>query len=173
MRLCVLTLLLLLVAVPASANNELTISRTSEPVADQVNTAVQRNLPAATVDQMITVTNPLGNALLAIRTVVISDTIPTKVKFRMLDLSGTGPVEFVNGNLLGIPLGASGLSLAYGGLGDLTDGVQFYNGSTWDYVPVDRGGGYDPDVRAIKVTMTGTRFSTSGSFRLRYRVVLN
>ncbi|MFC3579058.1 hypothetical protein [Sphingomonas hylomeconis] len=168
----VLILALLLVAAPASANDELNIVRASEPVDDKVNTVVLRNLPTATIDQLVTVTNPLGNIAVAIRTVSITDVIPTRVKFRMLDLSGTGPVEFVNGNLLGVPLGASGLSLSYGGLGNLGDGVQFFDGASWDYVPRDQGDGYDPNVRAIKVTMSGTRFATGGSFRLRYRVML-
>ena len=165
-------LALLLIAAPASANDELNIVRASEPVDDKVNTVVLRNLPTATIDQLVTVTNPLTNILATIRTLSITDAIPTKVKFRVANLSGTGPIEFLNGNLLGIPLGASGLTLSYGGLSDLGDGVQFYDGASWDYVPRDQGDGYDPNVRAIKVTMSGTRFATGGSFRLRYRVML-
>lgn len=174
MTLRALLIFLLGMSVPAAANNELTIARSSAPVADQVNTLTPpRNLPGATIDYMLTVTNPIGNVTATIRTLAVSDPIPDTVRFRVLNLNATGgPIEFVDGNLLTIPLGASGLGYNYGGLASTTDGVEFSNGTSWSYTPVDQGDGYDGNVRAIRVTLTGTRFATAGSFRLRYRVML-
>ena len=174
MTLRVILTFLLAMSVPAAANNELNIARSSAPVADQVNTLTPaRNLPGATIDTMLTVTNPLGNVTATIRTLTITDPVPDTVKFRVLNLNaGGGPVEFVDGNLLAIPLGSSGLSYTYGGLASTTDGVEFSNGTSWSYTPVDQGDGYDGNVRGIRVTLTGTKFLTTGSFRLRYRVML-
>jgi hypothetical protein len=175
MILRMLILAALVVAAPAAANGELNIARTSEPVNDAVNTLTPaRNLPGATIDQLVTVTNPLGNALVTIRAVSITEVIPPKVVFRVANLNATGgPVEFLNGNVLSIPLGSSSLSYAYGGLASTTDGLAFTkDGTNYDYIPVDNGSGYDPLVRGVRVTLTGTSFSTVSGFRLRYRVLL-
>ena len=151
------------VSLPAHAA-DLTVDKSSAPVADQVNTLTPaRNLPGATIDYSLTVTNPLLN-LVVIKKVVIVDVIPTTVKFRMLPYSsGSGPVEFTNGNLLTIPLGSSGLTYS---------GIEYYDGASWSYVPQDDGTGYDGNVRSIRVTMSTGTMTTGGSFRLRYRVML-
>ena len=143
-------------------------------MADTVNTLTPaRNLPGATIDYMLTVTNPVGNVAATIKTLAVSDPIPDTVRFRVLSLNASGgPVEFVDGNLLAVPLGSSGLSYSYGGLASTTDGVEFSDGTSWTYTPVDQGDGYDGNVRGIRVTLTGTKFLTTGSFRLRYRVML-
>lgn len=156
-------LMLACVSLPVHAA-DLTVDKSSAPVADQVNTLTPaRNLPGATIDYSLLVTNPLLN-LVVIRRVVIVDVIPTTVKFRVLAYaSGFGPVEFTNGNLLGIPLGSSGLT--YGG-------IEYYDGVSWSYVPQDDGTGYDGNVRSIRVTMSTGTMATGGSFRLRYRVML-
>ena len=165
---------LLFIGAPALANGELTMSRTSAPVDDAVNSTSQRNLPGATVDQMITVTNPVGNVTALISTVEITDKIPTTVRFRVSDLNtGDGPVEFVNGTALVVPLLSSGLAYSYKGLNDPTDGLSFsLDNVDYTYQPQDRGGGYDPLVRYVRVKLTGVRFLNLGSFRLRYRVKL-
>jgi hypothetical protein len=165
----------LVIAAPAAANGELNISRTSEPVNDAVNTLTPaRNLPGATIDHMVTVTNPLANALVTIRSVSITEAIPATIVFRVANLNASGgPVEFLNGNVLAIPLGSSTLSYSYGGLASTTDGLAFTkDGTNYDYTPVDDGSGYDPLVRGVRVTLTGASFSTVSGFRLRYRVKL-
>lgn len=170
-----LILAALFVAAPALANGELNIARTSEPVNDDVNTATPaRNLPGATIDHLVTVTNPLGNLLVTIRAVSITEVIPTTVSFRVADLNASGgPVEFMNGNVLTIPIGSSTLSYSYLGLTNGTDGLSFTSdGTNYTYQPVDNGSGYDPLVRGVRVTLTGAAFSTVSGFRLRYRVKL-
>lgn len=170
-----LILVALFVATPALANGELTIARTSEPVSDDVNTATPaRNLPGATIDHLVTVTNPIANLFVTIKAVSITEVIPATVSFRVADLNASGgPVEFMNGNLLGIPLGSSTLSYSYLGLGSTADGLSFtQDGTNYTYTPVDNGSGYDPLVRGVRVTLTGTAFSTVSGFRLRYRVKL-
>ena len=165
----------LVIAAPAAANGELNIARTSEPVADNVNTGTPaRNLPGATIDHLVTVTNPIGNLLVTIRAVSITEVIPEKVNFRVADLNASGgPVEFMNGNVLSIPIGSSTLSYSYLGLTNGSDGLAFTsNGTDYDYQPVDNGSGYDPLVRGVRVTLTGNAFSTVSGFRLRYRVKL-
>ena len=65
----------------------------------------------------------------------------------------------------------SNLTLNYKGLRDATDGVEFSSdGVTWTYQPTSTGG-YDANVRAIRVTLTGTQ-AASSRFRLRYRTML-
>ncbi|KQS03809.1 hypothetical protein ASG11_05760 [Sphingomonas sp. Leaf357] len=159
----IVALMLACVALPAQAA-DLTVDKSSTPVADQVNTLTPaRNLPGATIDYSLNVTNPALN-LVVIRRVVIVDVIPASVKFRVLPYgSGSGPVEFTNGNLLTIPLGSSGLTYA---------GVEYYDGVSWNYVPQDDGTGYDGNVRSIRVTMSTGAMTAGGSFRLRYRVML-
>ncbi len=143
---------------------DLNVEKTSTTVSDQVNTLTPaRNLPGATIDYSLVVTNPLLN-LVTIRRVVIADIIPATVKFRVLPYgSGSTAVEFTNGNLLGLQLLSSGLT--YGS-------IEYSNGITWAYVPQDDGTGYDGNVRGIRVTMSTGAMTIGGAFRLRYRVML-
>lgn len=168
-------LALALLAAPAAAQAAaLVVTKTSAIVADQVNAVNPKALPGATVDYAIRVDNPntvlSGNAVGA---VVIADTIPATVTLRVADYgaAGSGPVEFADGNLLGLGLLGSGLGYSYAGLASATDGLEFYNGVTWSYTPVADAQGYDANVRAVRVKLTGTQ-AFSSSFRLRFRVRL-
>jgi uncharacterized repeat protein (TIGR01451 family) len=159
------------IALPLAAVHAagLTIVKSSVVVADSVNVANPKALPGATVDYSLLVSNP--NSVISgttFKTVVISDTIPANTVLRVDDYAtpGAGPIEFTDGGLLGL-LG-SNLSLVYKGLSDDTDGVEFYDGTTWNYHPTS---GYDPAVRAIRITLTGTQ-AVSSSFRLRFRVMV-
>ena len=149
--------------VPAIAA-DLSVDKSNAVVADQVNSLTPgRNLPGATIDYTLVVSNPLLNSV-AIRRVVIADVIPATVKFRILPYgTGSTPVEFTNGNLLTIPLGSSGLSYS---------GIEYSDGTSWTYVPRDDGTGYDGNIRGIRVTMSTGAMNNGGSFRLRYRVLL-
>lgn len=168
-RIALVALLPLLTAAPALAAS-LAVTKTTTIVADQVNALNPKALPGATVDYALTVTNPVTNALTPVGQVVITDVIASDVKLSVADLTGagSGPVEFVDGGLLGLGLTSSNLTYNYGGLTSTTDKLEFYDGASWSYQPTGVGG-YDANVRAIRVTLTGTQ-ATGGSFRLRYRV---
>jgi uncharacterized repeat protein (TIGR01451 family) len=165
--------LLLLLPVAAAGAADLTITKTSTIVSDDLGLLNPRALPGAVVDYAITVRNPNGLTT-TVGSEVIADTLPAGVSLRVADLGlpGSGPVEFADGNLLGLGLLGTGLSLRWTALGSATDGVEFWNGSRWDYVPVPDAAGYDPRVRAIRVTLTGGH-ATGTSYRLRFRTRIN
>lgn len=163
---------LALPAAPLRADN-LQIVKSTAVVADQVSAINPRALPGSDIDYTLMVANPLANALLPVRQVVISDTIPVYARLKVADYgaAGSGPVGFTDGDLLGLGLLGSGLTYSYASLASATDGLDFYDGASWGYVPVADADGYDGKVRAIRVTLTGTQ-ATNSSFRLRYRVRL-
>lgn len=156
------------IAVPASAA-PLTITKTSTTVSDPMGNLIPRALPGAVVDYKILATNPLANLTSPVRNVVIVDQLPANLVLRVTDLvAGKGPVEFADGNLLGTGLLASGLTYTFTSLGSTTDGIEFWNGTTWAYQPVPDASGYDANVRGVRVTLGGT-FSTLTSAQLRLR----
>lgn len=156
-----------LAAVHAAA---LVVTKSSVVVNDAVSTVYPKALPGAFVDYSILVNNPNGLLSgLAIGGVQISDTIPTNVVFETGNYgTSSGPVEFADGSLLGLGLLGSNLGYTFKGLADDTDSIEFYNGVTWLYHPT---AGSDPNVRAIRVTLSGTQ-APATSFRLRFRVHL-
>ena len=66
---------------------------------------------------------------------------------------------------------SSGLTLVWGGFADLTDDVDFDDGSaTWTYQPTP--GSTDPNVRAIRIRPSGSMAGAGGgnpSFELRFQ----
>lgn len=169
MRRALLALFPLLFATPAWGDS-LTVTKTATVISDPLGyTLVPRSLPGAIVDYKVLYQNPSGNFLKPVRNLVTEDVLPANVVLNVGDLAGAGkgPVEFVDGGLLG--LGASGLGYSFASLASSTDGLEFYNGTTWAYTPQPDAAGYDPAVRAIRVTTTAT-FATNTSFQLRYRV---
>ncbi|WP_242097325.1 MULTISPECIES: hypothetical protein [unclassified Sphingomonas] len=152
----------------------LTLVKSSSVVADSVSTANPKALPGATVDYALMVTNPVANGIAPVGSIAITETIPATVKLRIADYgaSGSGPVEFGDGSLLGTGLLATGLAYRFTSLASASDGLEFSDGSSWAYVPVADAAGCDAHVRAIRVTMTGTH-AAGTSFRLRYRVQVN
>lgn len=161
--------------VPSAADADpLALTKTSIVIADQVNTLNPKALPNATLDYAIRVDNP--NALLsgqAIGAVVIQDVLPATVVLRVADYgpAGSGPVEFADGNLLGLGLTGSGLRYSFGGLASASDAVDFYDGTSWGYAPIADAEGYDAKVRAIRVRLAGSQ-SPASAFRLKFRVRL-
>ena len=157
--------LLPLAAVHAAA---LVVTKSSVVIGDSVSTVFPKALPGASVDYAILVNNP--NGILSgqsIGAVQISDTIPANMIFSTANYGGAnGPIEFTDGDLLGLGLLGSGLTYSFRGFADDTDSVEFFDGVTWSYRPV---AGVDPSVRAIRVTLSGTQRALS-SFRLRFRV---
>lgn len=162
------------VAVPLAALHAapLVVTKSSSVVGDGVNILNPKAIPNATVDYAIRVDNP-NSALSgqAIRAVVIEDVIPASVALRVTDYgaTGSGPIEFADGNLLGLGLLGSGLTYSFTSLANATDGLEFSDGTSWSYTPVPDAQGYDPAVRAIRVKLTGTQ-AASSAFRLRFRV---
>jgi hypothetical protein len=113
--------------------------------------------------------NPLANLFKAVRNLVMAEPLPDTVALCVGDLAaGKGPVEFADGSLLGTGLLGSGLTYIYSAATPATDGLEFWNGSTWAYQPVARPDGCDANVRAFRVILGGT-FATATSFQLRYR----
>lgn len=163
---------LALPAAPSLADT-LQIAKSTAVVTDQVSTINPRALPGSDIDYTLMVANPVANALLPVRQVVISDTIPVYARLKVADYgaAGSGPVGFTDGNLLALGLLGSGLAYSFATLASATDGLEFSDGTSWSYVPVADADGYDGKVRAIRVTLTGTQ-ATNSSFRLRYRVRL-
>lgn len=159
------------IATPALAE-PIGVTKTAVVVSAPVETLVPRSIPGAVVEYTVTLSNPLGNAGKPVRNMVFEDTLPTNVVLRVRDLgvAGSGPVAFTNGAII-LGIGDSGLTYAFGGLGDAADGIDFWNGSTWAYTPVADADGYDANVRAIRIKPV-TTFKTSGSFSLRFRVRL-
>lgn len=153
----------------------LTMVKALIPVSDGVNLANPKLIPGAVLDYTITVTNPAVNGLIpvqVIRGVTVDDTLPADVKMRVADIgtAGSGPVEFMDGSLLGLGLLGSNLSLTYTALRNPDDGVFFStNGSDFDYQPTPDADGYDSRIKAVRVRLTGTQAAGS-NIRLRFRV---
>ncbi|MGI4731801.1 MAG: hypothetical protein ACRYFW_08650 [Janthinobacterium lividum] len=151
----------------------LQIAKSSTVVADQVNAANPRALPGSDIDFALLVTNPVANATASVGRVVVVDTIPAQARLRVTDYgaSGSGPVGFTDGNLLGLGLLGSGLSYGFAGIASTTDGLEFSDGTSWSYTPSPDADGFDGRVRAIRVTLSGNQVASSG-FRLQYRTRL-
>lgn len=168
----VAAMLALAIPLAPAAAAPLLVTKSNAVVADQVNALNPKAIPNATVDYAIRVDNP--NTILsaqAIAAVFIQDTIPANVVLRIADYGagGSGPVEFIDGNLLGLGLLGSGLNYGFTNLASTTDGLEFFDGVSWTYTPAPDGQGYDARVRAIRVKLTGTQ-TASSAFRLRFRV---
>ena len=150
----------------------LIVTKSSSVVADQVNTLNPKMIPGATLDYAMRVENPNGVLSgVTVGAVVIEDPLPATVALRVTDYgaAGSGPVEFADGVLLGL-LG-SGLGFSYAGLSSRSDGVEFFDGTSWAYTPVPDAQGYDAKVRGVRVRLTGT-LAAGSAFRLRFRVRL-
>lgn len=162
----------LIVSQTASAD-PLAVSKTATVISDPLGDAAPKSLPGAVVDYRALVTNPLGNLLKPVRNIAVVDVLPSNVVLRVSDLAsaGSGPIEFMDGSLLGTGLLGSGLGCAFVSLASTTDCIDFSSdgGATWSYTPAPDANGYDANVRAIRVKPL-TTFATSGSFQLRYRV---
>lgn len=165
-----LILAALLLAAPAAAA-PLTTTKTSTLVSDPIDgVVVPKRIPGALVDYNIRVNNPNG-VLISVGGISVSDHVPAGTDIFLGDLgpAGSGPVEFTDGNLLGLGLLGSGLDYSYGGLG-AADSLEFSNnnGASYTYTPSPVGG-YDSAVTDIRVRPSGG-FAAGSSFNLRFRV---
>jgi uncharacterized repeat protein (TIGR01451 family) len=152
-----------------AAADTLGVTKTATVISDPVGSVAPKSLPGAVVDYKVVFTNPATNALKPVNNVVVEDQLPANVILRVSDLAGAGkgPVEFLDGNILG--LFSSGLACSFVSLSSTSDCIEFSDGTSWTYVPVPDANGYDGNVRAIRLK-PATTFNTAGSFQLRYRV---
>lgn len=158
------------VATPALAD-DIAITKSAVVLSDPMANIAPRSFPGAIVEYRTLATNPLANVLLTIRTIQLVDYLPDTVIMRVADIAaaGKGPVAFADGSLLGTGLLPSGMSYTYSTVSPTTDGLEFWDGSSWAYQPVADAQGYDANVRGVRVSLTGT-FATTRSFQLRYRI---
>lgn len=156
---------------PGSAfGADLTATKTATVLSDPLGNAAPKSLPGAVVEYKVLFTNPVGNTLNTVSAMRIDDVLPTSVVLRVSNIaSGTGPIEFADGGLLGLL--ASGLTCSFASLSSTTDCFDFYDGSSWSYAPTPDAQGYDARVRAIRVK-PGATFRALGSFQIRYRVMI-
>jgi len=163
-----IALLAALLAPTAAFADALVGTKSATVVSDTLGNLVPRSLPGSVVDYRLNVSNPVGNLLKPVRGVVIVENIPANCDLQVTDLGGgKGPVEFLDGNLLGTGLLGSGLTFTYNPA--IVDSVEFYDGATWASTTTATSGDYNPSIRAVRITLAGT-FATSTAFQLRYRV---
>jgi hypothetical protein len=173
------TIAAMLLPMLAAAGVPLTIVKSSVVADDKVNTLNPKALPGALVDYSILVTNPGsilggGNNGLPVTGEQFTDPVPANMCLVVTNYPGaSAPVELADGAAAAVGvLIASGLTLPYISLSSLTDGIEFYDGTTWNYVPVPDANGCDARVKQIRMKMTGTH-TTGGTFRLRFRTRVN
>jgi len=144
-------------------------TKTVTVISDPMGNPLPRSLPGAVMDYRLNVSNPLGNLLKPVKSVVIVENIPDNCDLQVTDLAsaGRGPVEFLDGNLLGTGLLGSGLTFTYNPAA--VDSVEFYSEGAWTSTTSATSGSYNPSIRAVRITLAGT-FATSTAFQLRYRV---
>ncbi|MEZ5596361.1 MAG: LamG domain-containing protein [Pseudomonadales bacterium] len=131
--------------------------------ADGTNSVHPKSLPASTAVYSISVSNG-GPGATDDDSVVVVDALPAQVVFYSGDFSGTGsPLEFLDGTP------PSGLTFDYTALGDLADSVEFLDAGDNPVVP---NGGFDPNVRKVRIRPTGRMRPAPASFQLRFRVRL-
>jgi uncharacterized repeat protein (TIGR01451 family) len=151
------------VAIPQPS---LTILKTSTVLSDPTNNAANpKRIPLAVVRYDVTVTNS-GPGTVDAGTLVITDPIPADSAMYVSTAFGN-PVAFVNGAT------ASGLSFAYAShVSYSSAGVS----GPWTYTPAPDVNGFDPLVRAVRITPAGVMSAAGAgnpSFTIQFRVRIN
>ncbi|HEU0045669.1 hypothetical protein [Sphingomonas sp.] len=108
------------------------------------------DLPANDITYTLTVTNTGGSPVDA-GTIVLRDVLPAAVTFRNTALAGGIPFAISSGN--------SGVTLSSTSPAYSNDG-----GTTWGYAPA---AGYDPNVKAVRITPSGT-MAPNSSFSVTF-----
>lgn len=156
---------------PGSAvADALGIVRTPTVISDSMGNAKPRVFTDSVVDYKVAISNPIGNLTTPVRNIVIVENIPAGGDLQVTDIAavGKGPVEFLDGSLLGTGLLSSGLTYTYNPA--IVDSIEFStDGVIWSSTASATSGNYNPGIRAIRITLAGT-FATSTTFQLRYRV---
>jgi uncharacterized repeat protein (TIGR01451 family) len=151
------------VAIPQPS---LTIIKTSTVLSDPVNgTTNPKRIPLAVVRYDVTVTNS-GPGTVDSGTLVITDPIPADATMYVSTTSGN-PVVFLNGAT------ASGLAYTY------ASHVSYSSvgaSGPWTYTPAPDGNGFDPLVRAVRISPAGIMSAAGAgtpSFTIQFRVRIN
>ena len=133
---------------------QITVAKTSAPIAGAFGAY---NLPGNDVMYTLTVTNSGGSPVDA-SSIVLADVLPAGVTFRNTVLDAPSGTPF------SINPGSSGVSLSSGSPAYSNNG-----GSTYAYTPA---AGYDANVKAVRVTPTGTMAANS-SFSISFVARIN
>jgi uncharacterized repeat protein (TIGR01451 family) len=153
-------LALVALSTPAAAA-PISVAKSATVIADLLGALNPRIMPGSTIEYTLTVQNPLLNPE-TIRNVAICDDLPESMIMLTADLSsGSGPVAFSQGLLVG-----SGLTYSYGGLTATGDGLTFFDAAGAAVTP---RAGSDPRIRRVCITPSTGRMTGGGSFILRYR----
>ena len=131
----------------------ITVSKTSAPAAGALGAF---NLPASDVTYTLTVTNTGGSPVDA-GTIVLTDVLPPQVTFR------NQPLDSATGAPFALAAGGSGVTLTSGSPGYSSDGA------TWGYTPAS---GYDPKVKAVRITPSG-QMAANSSFAVTFVARVN
>lgn len=131
-------------------------------------------IPGATMGYTLVTTNT-GLGAADADSLNVMDPIPVNTALFVgnIGLPGSGPIVFANGAT------PSGLSYTFTSLASTTDDVEFSNngGTTYTYVPVPDGAGFDPNVTHLRVRPKGAFAASNGtnhpSFSLQLRVRVN
>ena len=144
----------------------LTILKTSAVLSDPVNnTTNPKRIPLAVVRYDVSVTNS-GPGTVDSGTLVITDPIPADASMYVATTLGN-PVVFIDGAT------ASGLTYTYAShVSHSSTGTS----GPWTYTPVPDANGFDPLVRAVRISPAGI-MSAAGtgnpSFTIQFRVRIN
>ena len=135
------------------------VTKTSAPYDTSATGTTRFAIPGADMVYSFVVTNTGGSPVDA-ASLVLTDILPANVTFFGGDVDGpgpaTGPFDFV--------AGSSGLSLPSGGIAYSSDG-----GTSYGY---QAGASYDPAVKAIRLSPTGS-LNANSSVTIRFRARVN
>jgi fimbrial isopeptide formation D2 family protein/uncharacterized repeat protein (TIGR01451 family) len=145
----------------------LTIVKSTAVISDPVNAAMSpKRIPNAVVSYDVVVTNS-GPGTVDAGTLVITDAVPADTSMYVATSPGN-PVVFANG---ATPSGLTfnyATHVSYSSVGEA---------GPWNYTPAPDANGFDPLVRAIRITPSGVMSAASGgnnpSFTLQFRVRIN
>ena len=162
-----------LVLTPAPRAPVVLLNKSALTVFDPVNTVSNaKAIPGSWVEYTLVASNS-GSGASDPDSLVVTEPLPANVAMFVGDLTGpnTGPVEFIDGT----GSAASGLSYIYGGLGDLSDSLEFStDGVSWNYIPTGDAQDFDAAVRFLRVRPVGSfapaDSGTDREFSLRFRV---
>lgn len=141
-----------------SPNAVITITKTSDVLADPISSSNPKAIPGATISYSITVTNQ-GDLPVDANTIIITDPLPSNLVY-----NAGSPVVFTNGST------PSGLT-AFNPATMVSYSNQVGGGAPYTYIP---GGGYDAAVRGIRINPAGTLAASNGtnhpSFTLSFQM---
>ncbi|MDG5469598.1 DUF11 domain-containing protein [Deltaproteobacteria bacterium IMCC39524] len=148
-----------------------TVQTTYDPVNGSLNPYA---IPGALVEYTITATNT-GSAGTASNSVTLSDPVPANTAIYVGPAGGTtSPVTFSDGNSLTPALADSGLAYNFIDLESLSDDLEFYNGTTWNYVPSPDTDGYDNNIQSFRINFGNAINGASGgntpTFEVKFSV---